>query len=175
MKKRIVVLIAVCLLLCCSVVYADTDGTEPQVMDQPSKLVLQLGPEWAGVSFELQTDAGQYPEPIVVDDTGVLAMELGSSKTYTLSCFGSHVPAPVPNAQPQPSEQSVQTSNSPAIPDDEVPSPEPSQHPEERGIPTTHFVLFLGGLAVCVGALIAMCVHKKRRQQREDGDDWDDV
>ena len=60
MKKRIALLVAICLLLCCPIVYADTDGTEPQVIDQPSKLILQLGPEWAGVSFRLHTDAGTY-------------------------------------------------------------------------------------------------------------------
>lgn len=29
MKKRIALLVAICLLLCCPIVYADTDGTEP--------------------------------------------------------------------------------------------------------------------------------------------------
>ena len=50
-------------------VYADTDGTELQVV-QPSQLEIQLGPEWSGVEFQLRTDAGVYPDAIAVDDTG---------------------------------------------------------------------------------------------------------
>ena len=171
MKKRIALLVAICLLLCCPIVYADTDGTDPQVIDQPSKLILQLGPEWAGVSFQLHTDAGTYPDPILVDDTGLLTMELGSSKTYTLRCLSSDIPIPVPNEQQQPSGQIAQTPNSPAPTDDVTPSPLTPQ-PEETDIPTAHLFLFLGGLAVCIGALIAMRIHKKHRQQRE-VDDWD--
>lgn len=39
-----------------------TDGTEMQVI-QPEQLVIQLGADWAGVEFELKTDAGMYPVP----------------------------------------------------------------------------------------------------------------
>ena len=50
--------------------YADTDGTEPKIIQQPDQLVLQLGTRWAGVEFELRTDAGIFPVPVVVDEYG---------------------------------------------------------------------------------------------------------
>ena len=76
----------------CPAALADTDGTEPQLTQQPDQLILQLGTRWAGVEFELRTDAGVFPAPIVVDSSGVLTMDLGGSKTYTLSCLNSTVP-----------------------------------------------------------------------------------
>lgn len=75
----------------CPAALADTDGTEPQLTQQPDQLILQLGTRWAGVEFELRTDAGVFPAPIVVDSSGVLTMDLGGSKTYTLSCLNSTV------------------------------------------------------------------------------------
>lgn len=80
----------------CPAALADTDGTEPQLTQQPDQLILQLGTRWAGVEFELRTDAGVFPAPIVVDSSGVLTMDLGGSKTYTLSCLNSTVPIPDP-------------------------------------------------------------------------------
>ena len=64
---------------------ADTDENTPRITKQPDQLVLQLGTRWAGVEFELRTDAGKFPVPVVVDETGVLTMDLGGSSTYTLS------------------------------------------------------------------------------------------
>lgn len=61
----------------CPAALADTDGTEPQLTQQPDQLILQLGTRWAGVEFELRTDAGVFPAPIVVDSSGVLTMDLG--------------------------------------------------------------------------------------------------
>lgn len=65
MKTGIGVMLALlcCILMCTGVVYAtgdDTDGTELQVA-QPVILEVQLGPQWAGVEFQLKTDAGLYP------------------------------------------------------------------------------------------------------------------
>lgn len=79
--------------------YADTDGTEPKIVQQPDQLVLQLGTRWAGVEFELRTDAGIFPVPVVVDEYGVLTMDLGGSTTYTLSCI--HSTAPIPDPEPE--------------------------------------------------------------------------
>ena len=79
--------------------YADTDGTEPKITQQPDQLVLQLGTRWAGVEFELRTDAGIFPVPVVVDEYGVLTMDLGGSTTYTLSCI--HSTAPIPDPEPE--------------------------------------------------------------------------
>ena len=67
------------------VVYADTDGNELRITAQPDKLVLQFGKDWAGVEFELKLDSGVFPVPLKADSSGVLIMELGGSKTYTLT------------------------------------------------------------------------------------------
>ena len=64
----------------CPAALADTDGTEPQLTQQPDQLILQLGTRWAGVEFELRTDAGVFPAPIVVDSSGVLTMDLGAAR-----------------------------------------------------------------------------------------------
>ena len=94
-RLRLTLLAALCLAMClCTTAFADTDGTEPKITQQPDQLVLQLGTRWAGMEFELRTDAGVFPAPIVVDETGVLTMDLGGSTTYTLSCINSTVPIP---------------------------------------------------------------------------------
>ena len=67
------------------VVYADTDGKELKTTNQPDKLVLQLGSDWANVEFELKLDSGVFPVPVKADKSGLLTMELGGSKTYTLT------------------------------------------------------------------------------------------
>lgn len=103
--------------------YADTDGTEPKITQQPDQLVLQLGTRWAGVEFELRTDAGIFPVPVVVDEYGVLTMDLGGSTTYTLSCI--HSTAPIPDSEP---EQTAPPP--PAISD---PVPEAPVSPQKEG------------------------------------------
>ena len=75
---------------------ADTDENTVRVSKQPDQLVLQLGVRWAGVEFELRTDAGLFPVPVVVDESGVLTMDLGGSTTYTFTCMSSSVPIPDP-------------------------------------------------------------------------------
>ena len=105
-RLRLTLLTVVCLSMClCTTAFADTDGTEPKVTQQPDQLVLQLGTRWAGVEFELRTDAGVFPAPIVVDETGVLTMDLGGSTTYTLSCINSTVPIPDPSVEQTPDTQ----------------------------------------------------------------------
>lgn len=56
---------------------ADTGSNTPKITQQPDQLILQLGTRWAGVEFELRTDAGVFPVPVVVDEGGVLRMDLG--------------------------------------------------------------------------------------------------
>lgn len=70
-------------------VYADTDGTELQVVE-PQKLEIQLGQSWAGVEFTLKTDAGMYPNAIPVDETGVLKLEIGGAKVMFFHAY-SHL------------------------------------------------------------------------------------
>ena len=143
-------------------VYADTDGTEIQITDQPGRLILQLGPQWAGVEFELKTDAGVFPAPVVVDASGILKMDLGGSKTYTLSCVMSAIAVPVPQTELNP------------------PAPKPSADPEDtsvpesrdfNSIPTSHLIMFFGGLAAAVTGLLLMRYFKRRRDEYEYSED----
>lgn len=69
-KRGIFMAFIVMCILCFSVipVWAEpqgTDGTELQVA-QPEQLEIQLGSEWAGVEFQMKTDAGLYPGTIPV-------------------------------------------------------------------------------------------------------------
>lgn len=170
-------------------------GAEPTKSSIADKLIIQLGPDWAGVEFELVTDVGKYPGTIVVDATGVLALELSDSSTFTLSCLNSKVAPPAPVAQ----EPEVQTAkpaetpiynatdmippNEPATADDKEPSqasaseaaPTPDTNEtadeSEQGIPTLQLVLFIGGAVLCVGGLVVMRVLKKRREYDEEDDE----
>ena len=147
---------------------ADTDGSEIRITDQPDRLILQLGPLWAGVEFTLKTDAGVYPVPVVVDASGILRMDLGGSKTYTLSSARSNVAVPSPQAEmetpapPEPSMAQVHAS---------VP-----ESPDNDGIPTSHIVMFAGGLSIAVTSLLLMRYFKRRRDQYEysEDDDFDE-
>lgn len=95
-------------ILCFSVVpvWAEpqgTDGTELQVA-QPEQLEIQLGAEWAGVEFQMKTDAGLYPGTIPVGQDGVLRLEIGGSKSYVLTCLNSAAKAPSPTQAPATTE-----------------------------------------------------------------------
>lgn len=148
----------------CPAALADTDGTEPKITNQPDQLVLQLGARWAGVEFELRTDAGVFPAPVVVDESGILRMDLGGSTTYTLSCLESTVPIP----DPEPAQTEPTTPGEAPIP-----SPDPSEpDSQQRIIPPLPLAIFLVGLAAAVGGLVAMHIVKKRREA--DYDEWDD-
>lgn len=125
MKKLISVLGAVicALCLCISPVYADTDGTEMQVMET-SRLEIQLGTEWSGVEFQLRTDVGMYPDTITVGEDGVLRLEIGGSSAYVLTCLNSAVAAPQIG-------EAVSTQTDPAE-TPETPAPEQSDTPQNE-------------------------------------------
>ena len=150
--------------------YADTDANTPKITQQPDVLILQLGTRWSGVEFELRTDAGIFPVPVVVDESGILTLELGGSTTYTLSCINSTVPIPDPTvteqpvdpAQPQPPAEGATQQDASAQP----PATSSSR------IPTGAVILFLGGLICAVGGLIALHIAKRREQASYD--EWDD-
>ena len=105
----VVLALLCCILMCTGVVYAtgdDTDGTELQVA-QPVILEVQLGPQWAGVEFQLKTDVGLYPGTIAVGQDGILRTELGNSGSYVLSCLtlNAAVPAPGDISSPDVTQQ----------------------------------------------------------------------
>ena len=68
--KSILLCVAMLCILCFPVqVLAETKqgttGDELQLMEA-EKLEIQLGTEWAGVEFQLKTDAGLYPGTVKV-------------------------------------------------------------------------------------------------------------
>lgn len=156
--------------------YADTDGTELQVAE-PSQLTIQLGPDWAGVEFQLRTDAGVYPGTVMVDKSGVLSLEIGGSSTYELSCLGTPQISPTP--EPEPSEalesEPTETELSP-VPTDTV-TPPPDERSGELtvyGIPVIHLAVFGGGLLIAIVFLIALRFSRRRRLRRDEYDEDDD-
>ena len=170
MKRRyrfpLTLLLAIALSLAMSTAaFADTDGTEPKIVQQPDQLVLQLGTRWAGVEFELRTDAGIFPAPVVVDENGVLTMDLGGSTTYPLSCINSTAPIPDPGPEQSDPSPSVSPDPTPEVPS----SPQPETGNNSLPLPA---VIFLVGLAVAGGAFIALHITKKR--QAYGYDEWED-
>ena len=168
-RLRVILLTALCLAMClCTTAFADTDGTEPKITQQPDQLVLQLGARWAGVEFELRTDAGVFPVPIVVDETGVLTMDLGGSTTYTLSCINSTVPIPDPSTEQTPAGSAQQPSE-----ETQQPQEQPAAEDPSTGIPIVPLAVFLIGLVCGIGVLIALYISK-RRSLEIDNDEWEE-
>ncbi|MFT3951733.1 MAG: hypothetical protein QM689_07330 [Oscillospiraceae bacterium] len=162
MIKQVPSIFAAALMLCCFfgiplTVHADPDSTEIQVAEA-QQLEIQLGSGWSGVEFQLKTDAGLYPGTVTVGSDGVLRTEIGGSKTYVLSCLNSTVPIPTLLQSPA----AEQTGN---------PADQPETGSESQaaaveatsvaGIPVLHLVLFVGGMVIAVGSLIAMSLLKK--------------
>lgn len=169
--KSILLVVAMLCVLCFPVqVMAETqqgtNGDELQLMEA-QKLEIQLGAEWAGVEFQLKTDAGLYPGTVKVGQDGVLRMEIGGSKSYILTCMNSAITVPEPTQAPATTETDPEESNS------ETDSAEDGGA-TVAGIPVLHIVLFAGGMVVAIGALIAMHVVKRRRESEPAYDDDDD-
>ena len=181
MKTKIWKCVALVLALMCILTFPigvsaaaqGTNGDEMQVAT-PEKLEIHLGQEWAGVTFELTTDYGKYPDPIPVGEDGVLRLEIGGSSSYVLSCLSSQTEAPAPNetvpSETIPSEEA--TANKDELVD--IEEVEPTEPEEKSGIPTTHIVMFGGGLVVAVGALIGISYFQKRRAAQSGSDENDE-
>ena len=169
--KSILLCVAMLCILCFPVqVLAETQqgttGDELQLMEA-EKLEIQFGTEWAGVEFQLKTDAGLYPGTVKVGQDGVLRMEIGGSKSYILTCMNSAVKVPEPTQAPATTETNPEQNNS------ETDSAEEGSA-TVAGIPVLHIVLFTGGMVVAIGALIAMSVVKRRREDDAAYEDEDD-
>ena len=169
MKLKIAKAVALILAMVCifcfpvgvSAAAQGTDGPELEVI-QPSNLEIQLGESWAGVEFELKTDAGMYPGVITVGQDGVLRLEIGGSENYILSCLNSSVEIPIPG-ETAPAEEATEpasdsseetdptaeTEDAETTPSESV--PEDTQEGTLGGIPVTHIALFGGGLIVATG------------------------
>lgn len=156
--------------------HADTDGTELQVVE-PSQLTIQLGRDWAGVEFQLRTDSGVYPGTVVVDESGVLSLEIGGSSIYELSCLGS--PQTVPTPEPEPSkapESEPAETELTTVPTDTV-TPTPDEAGDALtvyGIPVIHLATFGGGLLVAIIFLITLRFSRRRRRRCDEYDEDDD-
>ncbi len=137
---------------------ADTDETTPRITQQPDQLVLQLGVRWAGVEFELRTDAGRFPVPVVVNESGILTMDLGGSTTYTLTCLDSSVPVPTPEPEQLGGE------DAPATQLENTEAPESSVN--------RLLVVFVVLLLVVI-VVLAVLIFMKQRQQ-DVYDDWEE-
>lgn len=170
-----------------------TDGTEMQVLEA-EQLEIQLGSDWAGVEFELKTDAGMYPGTIAVGEDGVLRLEIGGSSSYILTCLNSGVTVPEPaqasatdEEQPEDGQTGMEAAGQEAageVSEDLAADPEAAQesgNPETEeaeaqentsaGIPVVHIIVFAVGMVLAVGCLITMYVLKKRRENLADDDD----
>ena len=143
-----------------------TTGDELQLMEA-EKLEIQLGTEWAGVEFQLKTDAGLYPGTVKVGQDGVLRMEIGGSKSYILTCMNSAVEVPEVTQAPATTETDSEQNNTETDIAEEGGT-------TVAGIPVLHIVLFAGGMTVAIGALIAMSVVKRRREDDAAYEDEDD-
>ena len=140
-----------------------TNGDELHVIEA-QQLEIQLGTEWAGVEFMLRTDAGIYPDAILVDENGVLSLEIGGSKTYILSCLQSSVV--IPEYIFMPIEETDVTY---------VDGENGAEVSEEKNVvPLKHIVMFGAGCAVAIGILIAIAVLNKKRQIVQDDEENDD-
>ena len=186
--KAVALVLAMVCLLCfpvpASAASQGTDGTELEVI-QPQNLEIQLGESWAGVEFELKTDAGMYPGVIIVGEDGVLRLKIGGSENYILSCLNSSVDIPIPGetapaeevTEPvaDPSEETDTTSETEEA--ETVPSeslPEETQERTLGGIPVKHLVLFGGGLILAIGALVGINFYQKRSGKSAGSEEDDD-
>lgn len=147
--------------------YADTDANTPKITQQPDVLILQLGTRWSGVEFELRTDAGIFPVPVVVDESGILTLELGGSTTYTLSCINSAVPIPDPE-QPDPNPPAAAD---PDVPATQTPADPPTSSGNTRSI-APMLVFFIAALVLAVVGIVALLLSKRDGRRRYD--EWDD-
>ena len=186
--KAVALVVAMVCIFCfpvpASATAQGTDGTELEVI-QPQNLEIQLGESWAGVEFELKTDAGMYPGVITVGEDGVLRLEIGGSENYILSCLNSSVEIPEPGepataateeapaTDPTEGEQSVDaTEGEETQPTETVPAEE--EEGTVAGIPVMHIALFGGGLIVAIGALVGINFYQKRSGKSNKSEEDDD-
>ena len=205
MKKKFVKAVSLVAALACllcfpvkaSAASQGTNGTELEVV-QAQKLQVQLGEAWAGIEFQLRTDAGKYPDPIPVGENGILELEIGGSENYLLTCLNSRLEIPEPGetqagqedaaeetAAADATESTVDVTE--AATEDSEGTEAPTENAEEPtveadaeiaeigGVPVTHVIIFAGGLIIAVALLIFMHMHQKTRNNLDDSNDDEDI
>ena len=182
MKVKIVKAVALILAMLCilcfpipaSAVSQGTDGTQLQVM-KPQNLQIHLGEDWAGVEFELTTDAGRYPGVIPVGEDGVLRLEIGGSENYILSCLNSSSDIPSTGDELQQEEESEAPTESEEGTVPVESTPEDSEEGNQVQIPVKHMVLFGGGLILALVALAGIHYSQSKRAAVSRDDEEDDI
>ena len=152
-------------------IYADTDDTEIQISGQPDRLILQFGLQWAGAGFELRTNDGVYPAPVIVDSTGILKMDLGGSKAHTLSSPASDAteadPALSTELQSQlPSSTTITDSNGNVDNSGEIKPDIPM-----IGIPIQFLFMFIAGMIIATVGVVELLYSKRKKKVYDDDDD----
>lgn len=190
MKKNVLKTLSLVLAITCillvpvqaSATAQGTDGTELEVM-QPENLEIQLGEAWAGVEFELKTDAGMYPGTITVGEDGILRLEIGGSNNYILTCLNSETESPgeTANSGTTASIEAAVAEITQSTADEDTATTEAPVEAEAitevatvAGIPVAHLVMFGGGLVIAIGVLIAIHFHQKRRENYDSNDGEND-
>ena len=205
MKKKFIKAVSLVAALACllcfpvkaSAASQGTNGTELEVV-QAQTLQVQLGEAWAGVEFQLRTDAGKYPDPIPVGENGILELEIGGSENYILTCLASRVEIPEPSeteaTQEDAAEETAAADETEATIDATDAATEgtevtemPTEDEEEPtfdadaeiakigDVPVTHVIIFAGGLIIAVALLIFMHMHQKNRNNLDDSNDDEDI
>lgn len=191
MKCMALILSLICLLsfpVQASAASQGTEGTE-QGIAKAEKLEIFLGEAWAGVEFQLRTDAGKYPDPIPVGENGVLSLEIGGSEHYFLTCQATRTEAPVPEDESvsgnetlaegetvESTEETVEDADAEASVETTDATIEATEVIVEQipddGIPTSTVVIFAVGLLLAIAALVLLHMHQKRNSAQEcDADD----
>jgi len=134
---------------------AGAEESEIRITGQPDRLILELGPQWAGAEFELRTDAGVFPAAVTADLNGVLRMDLGGSKTYTLRYILPHTALPDPQAE-------AETAAEPGSDVGEAGTGPEANLLMVHGIPVFHIAGFIAGLSAVGSSLIAMRLGRRR-------------
>ena len=205
MKKKFIKAVSLVAALACllcfpvkaSAASQGTNGTELEVV-KAQTLQVQLGEAWAGVEFQLRTDAGKYPDPIPVGENGILELEIGGSENYLLTCLNSRVEIPEPGeteaTQEDGAEETAAADETEATIDATDAATEgtevtemPTEDAEEPtvdadaeiakigDVPVTHVIIFAGGLIIAVALIIFMHMHQKNRNNLDDSNDDEDI
>lgn len=177
-KIILVAVICICIFSLTTPVYATQQGTNGDELQliEPAQLEIQLGPNWAGVEFQMKKDAGIYPDTIAVGNDGILRLEIGGSSEYILSCMNSSVSVPKPDGYTTSSEstQAPATTESNLISSTDDGKSESGDYGTIAGIPIKHLVFFIVGMILAIGSLVMIHMTKNKRENTQNEDAEED-
>lgn len=123
-----------------------TNGDELNVA-AAQKLEIQLGTDWSGKKFQLRTDVGLYPGDIIVDNDGILRLEIGGSKSYILSCVGLGKTS---------ADKNIDDYYKSDEENGEEAAEQGKQYADNRKISVNHIVIFIAGVIIIAGLFVAV-------------------